>query len=710
MWGRPDKAFLVEHGPARPIVTPGFSDRRSHLPRSPADWSGMSVEAPLRTHVAVLIGQWPGITPQHVAVRNALPVAKQLPASEGRCGIYVLSFDDGHLYVGQARNVVTRFGGHRKTYGDIAELHFWRVPRESLDSYEQHAIRVLQADGYQLRNVIHASGRLGASDLDAIVSPAEQQEWLASAPSDDLRSEGRPDRAQVRVANQGRFERLATDARFEAVLPAVRRYLARTVPFPHRTEFFRWSISAVPDTNKNSAPRMFTVTVHALETLFVWAPFEEQHRTIFELNVDLPTMQRRWPDPNDLAEAFGAAYVCDLLYGVRPGVLRLAVEGSRNFMRLLDVDGVVEAARRLNLDLVRKGPAMQWKSHSFALADRLLQPGTESAGDDDSDPYDLGLTADALGDLPRAERFYRQAADAGRSEAAFRLGELHTERGGEEQAAFWYGRAERDGYHGVRRSPDFGNTYALLEYAKRSAEDGELEGAAELYQRAVNVGCTEAYAELGFVLDDLGDTLAAEVAYRRAADAGHGLGWYGLASVQMREGDIEQAESLYRQAYAAGHLGSLIDIGMLQQQRGEDELAEANFRKAARARFPNAEVLLGDIAIRRGDRAAAAKHYNRAVKWGNTDGMIGLGLMLEDDGDLVGAESYYREASDAGNLRGLVNLAMLYALQHDDERAEAYCREAVEAGHADAYADLGDMLHDEGYPEAAEHYYRLALV
>ncbi|WP_204301489.1 GIY-YIG nuclease family protein, partial [Actinoplanes campanulatus] len=360
----------------------------------------MPVEAPPRNHVALLADQWPQNSPRHVALVNAPTVAQQLPASEGRCGIYVLTFEDGQLYVGQAVNVVSRFNDHRKTYGDIAELHFWQVPDASLDAFEQHAIHFLQAEGFLLRNVIHAAGRLGASNLDTIVSPVEQQYWLASPPSDRLGDEVRPDRNQIRVANQNRFKRVTADPRLASVLPAVRRYLARTVPFPRRTEFSHWSISAAPDTNKNSAPRMLTITLHSLETLFVWAPIDEQHRVIFELNVDLVTMQRHWPELENVVESFRAALLSDTSYLVRPGVLRLAVEGARNFMRLLDVDGVVEAARRLNLDMIRKGPAMQWKSHSFGLGDLLLDPVDKPTGGEHGDPLARGLVADALGDLP----------------------------------------------------------------------------------------------------------------------------------------------------------------------------------------------------------------------------------------------------------------------------------------------------------------------
>src|SRR5215470_5714031 len=88
----------------------------------------MSVEATLRRHVELLAGEWPQIGPRHVVVAGGQSVASQLPAADGRCGIYVLSFDDGQLYVGQAKDVVRRFGDHRQTYADIAEMHFWCVP------------------------------------------------------------------------------------------------------------------------------------------------------------------------------------------------------------------------------------------------------------------------------------------------------------------------------------------------------------------------------------------------------------------------------------------------------------------------------------------------------------------------------------------------------------------------------------------------------
>ncbi|GIE78694.1 hypothetical protein Aph02nite_46440 [Actinoplanes philippinensis] len=55
-------------------------------------------------------------------------------------------------------------------------------------------------------------------------------------------------------------------------------------------------------------------------------------------------------------------------YRARPNVAALSVE-PQDFARLLGVRGVLPAARKLNLDLMRKGPTMHWRTHNPALAD-----------------------------------------------------------------------------------------------------------------------------------------------------------------------------------------------------------------------------------------------------------------------------------------------------------------------------------------------------
>ena len=56
------------------------------------------------------------------------------PAGSSRCGIYVLHFADGYEYVGQARNVLTRFRTHVRSWADpIVALDFAPIPVAELD-------------------------------------------------------------------------------------------------------------------------------------------------------------------------------------------------------------------------------------------------------------------------------------------------------------------------------------------------------------------------------------------------------------------------------------------------------------------------------------------------------------------------------------------------------------------------------------------------
>lgn len=116
--------------------------------------------------------------------------------------------------------------------------------------------------------------------------------------------------------------------------------------------------------------------MHTLETLFLHAPRSKPEITDFRLNVDLKTLLDRWGTLKRLMKQLRGLDADEAPYSVRPGIAALEVTNPRDFVRLLDIDGVVAAARRLNLDLMRKGPAINWKTHSLELADQLLTPVT----------------------------------------------------------------------------------------------------------------------------------------------------------------------------------------------------------------------------------------------------------------------------------------------------------------------------------------------
>ena len=75
--------------------------------------------------------------PAPTDVRGRLSIADLLPKSRGRCGIYLLVFSDGTFYIGQASDVVRRFGQHRKQHDNIVRWSFRPVKRRDLDAIER---------------------------------------------------------------------------------------------------------------------------------------------------------------------------------------------------------------------------------------------------------------------------------------------------------------------------------------------------------------------------------------------------------------------------------------------------------------------------------------------------------------------------------------------------------------------------------------------
>ncbi len=511
-------------------------------------------------------------------------IAHLVPKSKNRCGIYLLRFSNGDRYVGQAVDVVTRFSTHRLNYPDITEVAFWRVPQRDLDAVERAEIRRLEDEGVQLRNVVHARGRLGATDFDIVVPPPEQEAWLGSAPSDIVGQDTRPQHAHLRRDNHVGFSRLVADPRFATVEYALRRYVSWTIPAPHRTELSYWTISARPGTL--GGKRLFTLTVHNLETLFLYAPRSEPDVTDFRLNVDLKTLLGSWDTLDEFADQLWGLDVYEPRYRARPGVAALSVDNARDFVRLLSLDGVVAAARRLNVDLMRKGPALNWKSHCLDLADRLLAPATaEDLHVGTADPgrlVDIGSALDDQGRFEQAQPLYARAAEAGHAAGMFRLGILLDEQGERAEAERWWHQAA-----------EAGDAQAMYLLGLISDDCGDTERAASWWRRAADAGHSGAAAGLGELIAEQGDLAGAEAAFRRAVELDDlDTALVNLGALNQNRGDLQAAEEYYRRAVDQDNTEAMLKLGLLLQDRGELPAAEVMFQRAHDAGDAEAEKFL----------------------------------------------------------------------------------------------------------------------
>lgn len=301
-------------------------------------------------------------------------VAHLFPASRGRQGVYALAFGNGERYVGQSTNVVGRLATHRRRWPDIVSVEFSRVPKAGdLDEVEQRWIRAEAGREQGLRNIKHALGPINADcDLDFDVTSADQGAWL----NDDvwLADEGaRTDHKGQRAKTQMRYENLKASPLFDDIIRGLRSYVNACLPRPRATELTFWALSAAPSTNRSTWPRLAAISINSMETLVLGHFHHEPARPWGFINVSKAKAQpatkrlfrRRHPGLDVISTSYEAA---------GPDVVRVQFDSVDQLTSLLDdpESPIREAARSLNLRLMRKGPTMQWRAHSPALADHLL--------------------------------------------------------------------------------------------------------------------------------------------------------------------------------------------------------------------------------------------------------------------------------------------------------------------------------------------------
>jgi hypothetical protein len=109
--------------------------------------------------------------PRHVQGRAS--IADLFPSGK-RCGLYILHFANGEIYLGQALDVTLRYVQHRKVHADIERISFRRVAKVILNDEERGLIWSLEQSGHRLRNITLTSIPKGESDFGLIMSVEEQ--------------------------------------------------------------------------------------------------------------------------------------------------------------------------------------------------------------------------------------------------------------------------------------------------------------------------------------------------------------------------------------------------------------------------------------------------------------------------------------------------------------------------------------------------------
>ena len=297
-------------------------------------------------------------------VRSRPSIADLFPRSR-RCGLYALSFGNGEGYIGRTIDVVRRFAGHRANHEDIVEIAFRPLTADLQDREERAAIATCEQAGMLLRNVQFASVVLGETDLDLVISPAEQSAWLKKDVAGNSSSD-RVDDSNLRRKYRRRFDELCRDNHWAALGPILQAYAATCIPAPAKTELSFWSISCLPGVGSSYARMLARININAQE---VFGAFAERNSLGCAFQVRKSIIDRaklRWPPWVEVTP-----------HRYAPGghdQVRLTIwdENPGDILRLVAVPAFRSAAKDFNLNLMRKGANLNARSHCFDLADVLL--------------------------------------------------------------------------------------------------------------------------------------------------------------------------------------------------------------------------------------------------------------------------------------------------------------------------------------------------
>lgn len=315
-----------------------------------------------------------GFTESH-DVQGRLSIADLFLKSRKRCGIYLLEFDDGLYYIGQAVDVVRRFAQHRKNYANIARLSFQATHRRDLDAQEQQLIHQAEAIGTPLINKIHTSYVAGETDLDLLISLDEQEAWLADPATfahDTMRIHAYVDEPS-RIKYKYSFQKFQADPRFQRIIELLQQYIVECVPAYRRTEFSFWSVSCLPSTNHSTYPRLICINMNAMECFVIGYQKRNPDQIWAFINVAETPIAETYNTEERFYQAHPNTRIALANYRAG-GADQLAIEVTslEQISALLNDPTIRTAARELNLRLMRKGGNLYARSHCYALADHLI--------------------------------------------------------------------------------------------------------------------------------------------------------------------------------------------------------------------------------------------------------------------------------------------------------------------------------------------------
>lgn len=294
-------------------------------------------------------------------------------SKNNRCGIYILQFENGDFYVGQAVDVVRRFAQHRKQNSDIAYISFKEVARELLAKIERETIFNLENRQKVLRNIAIVSVTQGDTDLDLIISKEDQSCWFTNFKKIKLDTE-RFEYPQQRQKYANKYIKFKRHEYFEDIVALLQSYVLSSIPFPRKTEYSFWACTILPGRNILVRVNLFWQETFCIrEGVFHDPKTNKKEIGLFIVFFVSKSVLQNYYNYENLLKEFESLEFGNHIYKPAGQDQQQIIIDAWEYNDFFFKKGVWEAAKVFNLNLMRKGGCIFNRYHCFDLADEALR-------------------------------------------------------------------------------------------------------------------------------------------------------------------------------------------------------------------------------------------------------------------------------------------------------------------------------------------------
>ncbi|MCA0458023.1 MAG: hypothetical protein LCI00_28915 [Chloroflexi bacterium] len=293
-----------------------------------------------------------------------------------KCGIYILHFGNGELYVGQAIDVTRRYTQHSKIYDDIIKISFKCILPDKLNTIEKKTIEVLEGLNLHLRNIVHTSVSYAPSSFDELITPDDQLNWCNSGDYID-KAEERINNLEIRRKYQTRYKQFLKMPRANEVIEILRHYVTTCIPAYKSGEMYYWSCTCLLEKRPDNMLIYSRININWQEVFTVGT---QNNRLFFSWHLANSPIRLTWKNCHFYRRSvhenllLNNASLTNHRYS--PGgqnQINMDVEGNIDkALSIMRDPHILYAMKYFNLNLMRKGPSPYFKYHCFDLADNFF--------------------------------------------------------------------------------------------------------------------------------------------------------------------------------------------------------------------------------------------------------------------------------------------------------------------------------------------------